>query len=215
MEPVEFTFHVDGNRLIIVPAEIKDSSQYIISIDKLVSKKDPNKTAEHLRYTVTTAVSPMYCTVADLKYLIDIFDIPTATVLYYIREASRYADYMRSAEGSSLSKAEITFAVRQFVRVKTTYDCLIRAYVRKATGIGQSGKLGVIEFKEEEKYSDAFADLLDELKKAIKSWGDALRGFEREGRVKPRSVKRHYKETEQTKFSDIVDDLTRDLPGTV
>ena len=213
-ETIDFTYIVDGNTLTITPSEpIQDSSQYIISIKRLQAKDDEYRTASDLKYTVTTKLSPMYCSLQDLSYLVDVFNIPEETIMYFIREASKYADYMMDQEGTTTADADVTFAMRQFVRVKTTLDCLLRAYIKKASGIGEKGKLGVIEFQDQENYSDAFGNLLDELKSLLKTWGDALKGYEREGRAKPRSAKRFYKQTEPTTFSNIVTDLTRDMPS--
>jgi hypothetical protein len=214
-EFIDFTYTIDGNTLTIIPTNpIVNNSQYIIKIKSLQSKTNSYKKTKNLSYTITTELSPMYCTLNDVMYLVDTFDIPEEQVLYFIRESSKYADYVMDAT-SVTANAEATFAMKQFVRTKTTIDCLLKAFIKKAAGFGVRGQIGVIQFQDEENYGTSIGTLLDDLKKALKGWEDALRGFEHEGRVKPRSAKRSYKQTEQTLFSSISNDLTRDMPGNV
>lgn len=241
VEKLDFTYSIDGNLLTITPVqittetiqdeeagtsitvttaepvEILDNSQYIIQIKKLQAKDDPYKTISNFKAVVTTAMDPAYCTINDVKYLSEVFKIPEEQILYYIREASKYADYILSASGSTSTDGdeEVDFEKKQFTIIKTTLDSLIRAFVSKASGFGTSGTLGVIQFSDEENYSDALATLLDYLKGQLKSWEDALKGYKLEGRAKPQSAKRSYQQTEQTLFSQLINDLSRDIPGNV
>lgn len=240
VEKLDFTYTVDGSFITITPVQITteestdpetgepitvttaepidilDNSQYIIQIKKLQAKDDQYKTLSNFKATVTTAMDPSYCTINDVQYLSSVFNIPEEQILYTIRNASEYVDYILSASGSTSSgDDEEDFEKKQFTIVKTTLDCLIRAFVSKASGFGTSGTLGVIQFSDEENYSDALATLLDYLKGLLKTWEDALKGYTLEGRAKPQSAKRSYQQTDQTLFSQLIDDLSRDIPGNV
>lgn len=158
-------------------------------------------------------MEPSYCTLNDVRYLVDTFGISEEQILYYIREASKYADYMKNAD--SVSDSEATFIMREFVKTKVTIDALLNAYIKRAAGSSTKGTLGVISYTDSENYNNSIGNLLDKLRKILKGWGDALKGYEREGRAKPRYAKKAYKEENQTTFDQIVDSLSRTLPTNI
>ena len=160
-------------------------------------------------------MTPAYCNLNDVMFLMDEFDIPEEQILYFIREASKYVDYINENTSSSTTSTEVTFPMKEFVKIKTTLDCLLKAYIKRAAGTSTKGTLGVITYQDSENYSNSIGDLLDNLKKALKGWEDALKGYTLEGRAKPRSAKKAYKEQNQTLFSSIVNDFTRDRVGLV
>lgn len=221
-ELVSFRYLINGNTLEIIPTStdttqnpVQDNSLYTIRIASLRSKTDPNKTLSNLKVTVTTKMTPAYCTLNDLEFLHDMFDIPESQILYYIREASKYADYMEEGNSTASSSTEVSFPKREFVKTKVTLDCLLKAYISRAAGTSTKGTLGVISYQDTENYSNSIGDVLDRLKAALKGWGDALKGYEREGRAAPRSARKAYKETDPTTFDAIVNDLTRTRPSNV
>lgn len=197
--------------------EIQDNYQYEIRLKNFQSKDGKSYLGSY-SYKVVTELSPSYCSISDVAILVDIFDIPETTILYYIREASKYVDYILSANSTSStsSTSSVTFPMREFVKTKTMIDCLLKAYVNKAAGSGIKGTLGVISFENTEKYASSIDDLLDFLKAQLKGWEDALKGYELEGRAAPvYAVKAHKASSQDTTvFSDIVDSMDRELPLT-
>ena len=214
METVACSYTVIDNMLIIdVPEGIKDNSQYEIRIKGLQSP-DGKASLDTFKYSLVTAMSPAYCTVSDMAVFRDTFDIPESMILYYIREASKYADYIReaSAELGSSSTTEVTFPMFQFVRTKVMLDCLLKAFINKAAGAGIKGTLGKISFENTEKYASNLDDLLDFLKAQLKIWQDAIRGYELEGRAAPVWAKKAYKTQDPTTFAQLINDIQREEP---
>lgn len=219
MEIVPATLKIVGNMAIITldDAEIQDNSQYEIRL-KDIKSLDGKASLDDLKYKVVTELSPAYCNVSDVAVLLDTFvDVPESTILYYIREASKYVDYIQaggsSGGGSTSTTSEVTFPMREFVKIKATIDCLLKAYVNKAAGSGIKGTLGEISFENTEKYATSINDLLDDLWNRLKGWEDALKGYELEGRAAPVYAVRASETSEATTFSEIVDSIERELPS--
>ena len=219
MEIVPATLKIVGNTVTIIPdeGEILDNSQYEIRLKDLKSL-DGKAYLDDYKYRVVTEMTPAYCNISDVAMLVDTFDVSESTILYYIREASKYADYI-SAGGSSGtsssitgSSTEVTFPMKEFVKIKTTIDCLLKAYVNKAAGSGIKGRLGEISFENTEKYATSINDLLDDLWDKLKKWEDALKGYELEGRAAPVYAIKASETSDATPFSSIVNDLTRTSP---
>ena len=211
-EVIEANFEVIDNLLkITTEMPLEDNCQYEIRL-KNFSSLDGKAALESYTYKVVTKLSPSYCKISDVAVLVDTFEIPESTILYYIREASRYADYIVEAAGVSSSDAE--FAIKEFVKTKTTIDCLLKAYVNKAAGSGIKGTLGEISFENTEKYATSINDLLDSLWLRLKKWEDAIRGYDLEGRAKPKFAVRgkDASSSDSAVFSDIINDNTRTLP---
>ena len=220
MEVVPATLKISGNTVTVVldDAEIQDNSQYEIRLTDLKSL-DGKSVLNEYKYKVVTELSPAYCNISDVAVMVDTFvDIPESMILYYIREASKYVDYINnggsSGTGSTTSNTEITFPMREFVKTKATIDCLLKAYVNKAAGSGIKGKLGEISFENTEKYATSINDLLDDLWKRLKGWEDAIKGYELEGRATPVYAIRGSETSDNTPASELINDITRDLPVT-
>jgi len=156
----------------------------------------------------------MYVSIKDLMFLVDVYNVSENAVLYYIREASKYVDYVME-NTTTLTDSEITFAVTEFVKTKVTLDCLLREWVTISTSSSNTGTLGVISYGENDNSVNSLKNILALLKELLKKWEDALRGYENEGRAKPRYAKKGYKEKYPTTFDNIVSDITRDLPSQV
>lgn len=220
MEVVKAKTQILDNVLIITLDEesIQDNYQYEIRLKNFESE-DGTAVLNNYTYKIVTEMSPAYCTISDVAVLVDVFNIPESTILYYIREASKNVDYILSTNSSSTtgnSINEITFPMHEFVKTKTMIDCLLKAYVTKAAGAGVKGTLGVISFENTEKYATSIAELLDGLRAQLKGWEEALKGYELEGRAKPQYAVKAKKATSQdsTVFPDIVDSMSRELPIT-
>lgn len=204
---------VDNMAIVTLPEAIEDNYQYDIRIKNLKSA-DGFSSLDNFNYKVITQMSPAYCKVSDVAVLVDTYGIPESTVYYYIRSASQYVDYILQASstlGGTVS-TEVTFPMMQFVRIKTMIDCLLSAYARKAVGTSVKGKLGEISFGEDDKYSSSIDDLLDDLWRQLKYWEDALKGYELEGRAKPKFAIKASKTSDSTAYDEIVDSIDRTLP---
>ena len=215
MEKIKFHYTIDDNILILTPEKkIQDNSLYTIKIKELYSKINKEQQTKDLKIEVTSKMTPAYCTLNDVYFLHEMFNIPEKQILYDIREASKYADYMRDAKEPAEGK-DITLPMREFVKTKVTMDLLTRAYITKAAGYGTRGTLGVITYQDTENYNNSIGDLLDRLKNTLKGWSEALKGYEREGRVTPKYSKKAFNQSEPTSFSQIINDWTRDVPTNV
>ena len=211
------TYEILDNMLIItLPDGIKDNSNYEIRVKGLESTD--GKSQLDMNYRVVTALSPSYCTVSDVAVLQDTFGISENVILYYIREASKYADYVVSASagvGATGTVTEITLPIHNFVITKVMLDCLLKAFINKAAGAGIKGTLGKISFENTEKYASNIDDLIDALKAQLKMWLDAIRGYELEGRASPVWAKKAYKTQNPTTFAQLINDIQREPPTPV
>lgn len=161
---------------------------------------------------IKTALSPLYCTLESLKMIVDTFGIPEENMISYIHIASQEADFISGGTAD-----ETDFAVQEFVRTKAAYDCLLRTYMdRMYMGGGSEYTLDLITYKDSLNTA-AFRNLLDDLKKALQKWQDAIRGYYNEGRVKPKATRIGLKSSQNsdvsfTTFDSIMQDISRNSP---
>lgn len=210
VEKINATYTVTGPILEIVPETISDNSTYQIKISGVTSL-DGKKTFPPQIINVTTAASPMYCSLSSMRAVTNGFDIPDNVMISYIRDASKYADFV--AGGSAIKKGskEVPFAVEQFVRTKSTLDCLMNSFMTKTTSGGGSYTLGDAEVKDPTN-STAFKSIIKPLQDALKMWTDAIRGYYNEGRVKPRATRVGLKASENSDVSQItIDTILNDM----
>lgn len=187
MERIEAQYKVYDQFLEITPVvPYQENSIYEIRISGLKSL-DGKRSANPLYLKVVTTLSPSYCSLEGLNTLVDIYEIPEQTLLYYIREASRYADYLRDGSAAN-NDGSVDFAVEQFVKTKATLDVLLKVYMRKASVSGSRGTLGDVTYENANSAPD-IKDLIKTLKEELKKWEDAMRGYYNEGRAKPRATK--------------------------
>ena len=186
MEKVEQTFKVFDNFLEITPAEaLTTNSIYEIRIKGLKAFKK-NKKLDTLDLKVVTELTPSYCNIEAINALVEVFEISEDKLLYYIREASRYADYLK---GTTYSKSDtISFEVEQFVKTKASLDALLKAYVEKVADSGSKGTLGDTTFEFSTRF-EGIQDLIKTLKGELKKWEEAVRGYKNDGCIKPKANK--------------------------
>lgn len=206
MKTVPFTFRVLGNCLEITPDEaIEDNAVYEVRLRNIVSK-DGKKEYPARKFEITTAMTPMYCSVDEIKMLVDVFDIPESTILMMIRRASKEADFI-NGKPVDISNG-IPFEVEQFVAVKASLLSLLRAYAVSGSESGLEGTLGKITFKNGDELSSIKA-LLDRLRDAAKKWQEAIRGYVFEGRNVSKFALRGNRTLRPTPAYAILDDWTR------
>lgn len=201
-----------GSALSVTPEKaIATDSKYQITLSGIRSA-DGSKTFPETTFVIYTAVSPMYCTLSSLKAVTNGFGIPDEVMLSYIRDASKYADFVAGNTSSTASNSTTTtFAKEQFTRTKATYDCLLNAYMSKAQGSGNTYKLGDAEFVDAAN-SAAFKNLLSGLNTALKYWTDAIRGYYNEGRSKPSVTRLGLKASDNSDVSQItIDTILNDF----
>jgi hypothetical protein len=186
MEIVKANISCFENLLEIEPiGGFKDNSSYEITINNL---KDLNGNTFSKKITLITRLSPFYSSVHAVKALVSDIDIPTESIVYNIREASRFADYIAEFP---IDENNISFAASQFVKYRAAYESLLAYAVKDVTSTGISGKVGDISFDEKLTNRD-FSKLLKSLEKEVDDWHDALRGYDPEGRAKPKKAIRGY-----------------------
>lgn len=206
MKTAPFTFRVLGNCLEITPDEpIEDNAIYEVRLRNIKSK-DGKKEYPNQKFEITTAMTPMYCSVDEIKMLVDVFDIPESTILMMIRRASKEADFI-NGKPVDISNG-IPFEVEQFVAVKASLLSLLRAYAVSGSESGLEGTLGKITFKNGDELSSIKA-LLDRLRDAAKKWQEAIRGYVFEGRNVSKFALRGNRTLRPTPAYAILDDWTR------
>ena len=208
---------LDNMLIVTLPDGVQDNSHYEIRVKGLKSV-DGKAQLENLNYRCVTTLSPSYCTISDVSILQDTCGIPENTILYYIRAASQYADFVvenMATVGQTATITEITVPIHNFVITKVMLDCLLKAFINKAAGAGIKGTLGKISFENTEKYASNIDDLIDALKAQLKMWLDAIRGYVLEGRAAPVWAKKAYKTQDPTTFRQLINDINREPPTPV
>ena len=200
------------NVVMISPKELLANSDYTFTISGVRNKN--GELLEKKSFTIRTEYKPMYCTLTSLKMITDAYEIPDDNMRSYIRDASKYADYIISQTKSKIKTD--SFAVENFVKTKATYDCLMRMIMSTGFDKDNRYKLDVIEY-EHEKDLDALRGLLNDLAKQIKVWEDAVRGYWPEGRAKPKVTRIGIKSSSNTDVAwttteSLLQDIARSVP---
>lgn len=200
---------------IITKEPIKDNSIYVITLSGIKSIDGKKELKPKTKIEVITAVTPMYCTLQSLSALVQNFNIPEKDLLIYIRDASKYADFI-SGNKTNTSNTSIDFAKEQFTKTKAVLDCLVRGVVQKSYSDGSKYTLDVATYEERSNLTE-LQKLIDALKKDLLKWQDTIRGFYNEGRVAPVATRIGIKsntnsEVAHTTVDTILNDLTRTPP---
>lgn len=191
-EKVKFDIKVFDNFIEITPKDgVKDNSIYEIRLKGVKGTRRVEVSSDTIKFA--TAMTPSYCSIMDVSSLMEIVDIPEDIILYNIREASRYIDYVyeRVNNGKRISANSVPFVVKEFVRYKAAKDCLIKLYMSLIADKTIEGTLGEVKFKNRESLPD-IKDLLDYLDDEIRKWLDAVKGYHLEGRARMRTAIRGY-----------------------
>lgn len=181
VEKVQFEIKVFDNFIEITPVGgVKDNSIYEIKLKNL-KEVDGKRVLESSTIKVCTDITPAYASIQSINSLIESCKVPEDIILYHIREASRFVEYMTGQSYSS-----VPFEVEQYVKYKAAYECVLRFQIDK-TSEGGKGTLGDVTFDNATKHED-ISELLKTLKAEIAVWMDRVRGYKFEGRAKPLSA---------------------------
>lgn len=187
VEKIDFTVKVYDNFIEIKPtAPIKDNSLYEIKFKDL--KTVGGYDVDNFTHKVSTAMTPMYCSIHDVRSVFYSELITDEDILYNIRSASRFADFLLGTKKIKLK--DVTFEVQSFVKYRALKECLLKAYMGKVELGLTEGTLGYVTFKNQGQPKD-IKDLLKLLEDEIAFWKDALWGYV-EGTAKMRSAIRGY-----------------------
>ena len=179
MERVKCSFRVFDNYLEIIPQDgMKDNSIYEIKI-KGLKQEMGHKTLDKLNLKFCTKLKPAYTTIPAVQSLIENCNIEEHTILYHIREASKYADYIKTCKDNKFKNPHLdrqvdAFQTEQFTRYKAAYECLLRFYMDNAAQVGVKGTLGDVSF--ETPSIPDITPLLSTLKDEVEKWSLALQG---------------------------------------
>ena len=222
-EPFEYT--IFGNRLELRPVGgVKPDSLYEIRIKKLESV-DGKKVLKYKVYTVASEQISNFYTIGDVNYLIDVFDASDTEVLYALKEASRFAQFLLDQIPGYENRADLPYLLQQFCKLRATLSLVSKHAVTTSTSGKISGHIGNISFGSTESggssssSSRGNAPSLSDLIKMIKA---EMEIFEKlivdptyltMGRAEPRTGKRSYTEKQKlhTYPTTLFDDLSRSL----
>lgn len=180
MEKIQVTTTTYGNYVEITPVGgIQDNSTYeIMFID--LKDVDNKRTLSSKTVKTVTALTPAYASLESVQSLISGLHVPEEKILYHIREASKFAAYIKGR----IQSGDIPFELEQFVRYKAAHDSLLAAYIDMASeSHTKKGQLGDVAFESQDRHKDIY-DLLKYLKGEIEFWKKALQGY-KEGIAKP------------------------------
>lgn len=188
MEIIKVNTNVIDNMVQIIPDKgIKDNSIYEITLKNI---KDEFGNVFTKTYTVYTKMSPLFTDVNAVRSLIASIEVDDSTILYHIREASKFAEYIK---GEKIPEDNIPFEVTQFVKYRAAHECLLNFSIGQSSSTGITGAVGNVSFSEKETSRD-LSNLLKALSDEVAKWNDAVKGYGNEGRAKMQyAVKGYYK----------------------
>lgn len=188
MERITFDVRVFDNFLEIIPQDgIQANSTYEIRLRGLKSA-DGTKELESETLTLHSRMTPSYCSVNAVLSLLDGCYISHENVMFNIREASKYANYLMRLSPNCEYVFELdeqAFEVEQFVKYKAAHDCTLKFYMEKVANSGMSGTLGEVSFDTPKSVPD-ISKLLSQLRRDVDKWNLALQGH-KEFRAKART----------------------------
>lgn len=223
-EPFEYT--IFGNRLELKPVGgTKPDSLYEIRIKKLESV-DGKKVLKYQVYTVASEQISNFYTLGDVNYLINVFDASDTEVLYALKEASRFAQFLLDQIPGYENRADLPYLLQQFCKLRATLSLVSKHAVTTSTSGKISGHIGNISFGSTESGGSSSsssngsgAPSLSDLIKMIKAEMEIFQKlivdptYLTMGRAEPRVGKRSYTEARKlhTFPTDLLDNLSRSL----
>lgn len=209
MKRVNFTYRVFDNCIEIIPeSPIEDNSIYDIRFNGI--KSMDGKILQNQQFKITTKMTPCYCSIDAVKILCEDFELPDSDILFFIRQASREADYINKGPVQRDRSGNVPFPVEKFVETKATIDALTKAYINGNNEAGMEGTLGQLTFKNGAQL-DNLRKLLQNLKRNLARWQDAIRGYDFEGRNDMNFALRANKTRRPTPARTILSDFSRNV----
>lgn len=171
LEKINCKVNILDNYLEITPDEgIKDNSVYEIRINKIKSA-DGQSELTNQKILVYTKITPSYSTIEAVRSLLLNCDVvPDANILYHIRDASKFVEYVTHKK---YSDNDVPFNVFQFVKYKAAYDSLISFGVNSVSRGITKGTMGDVSYEETFTLGD-ISKLLNLLKDEYDKWYDSL-----------------------------------------
>lgn len=222
-EPFEYT--IFGNRLEIKPTGgMKPDSLYEIRIKRLESV-DGKKVLKYKVFTVASEQISNFYTLGDVNYLINVFDASDTEVLYALKEASQFAQFLLNQIPGYENRADLPYLLQQFCKLRATLSLVSKHAVTTTTSGKVSGHIGNISFGATESGGSSSsssgngAPSLSDLIKMIKAEMEIFQklivdpSYLTMGRAEPRVGKRSYNEKRKlhTYPKTLFDDLSRSL----
>ena len=222
-EPFEYT--IFGNRLEIKPTGgMKPDSLYEIRIKRLESV-DGKKVLKYKVFTVASEQISNFYTLGDINYLINVFDASDTEVLYALKEASQFAQFLLNQIPGYENRADLPYLLQQFCKLRATLSLVSKHAVTTTTSGKVSGHIGNISFGATESGGSSSsssgngAPSLSDLIKMIKAEMEIFQklivdpSYLTMGRAEPRVGKRSYNEKRKlhTYPTTLFDDLSRSL----
>lgn len=222
-EPFEYT--IFGNRLEIKPTGgMKPDSLYEIRIKRLESI-DGKKVLKYKVFTVASEQISNFYTLGDVNYLINVFDASDTEVLYALKEASQFAQFLLNQIPGYENRADLPYLLQQFCKLRATLSLVSKHAVTTTTSGKVSGHIGNISFGATESGGSSSsssgngAPSLSDLIKMIKAEMEIFQklivdpSYLTMGRAEPRVGKRSYNEKRKlhTYPTTLFDDLSRSL----
>ena len=222
-EPFEYT--IFGNRLEIKPTGgMKPDSLYEIRIKRLESI-DGKKVLKYKVFTVASEQISNFYTLGDVNYLINVFDASDTEVLYALKEASQFAQFLLNQIPGYENRADLPYLLQQFCKLRATLSLVSKHAVTTTTSGKVSGHIGNISFGSTESGGSSSsssgngAPSLSDLIKMIKAEMEIFQklivdpSYLTMGRAEPRVGKRSYNEKRKlhTYPTTLFDDLSRSL----
>ena len=168
----EFEYKIFDNYIEIIPKEgVKNNSIYNIKVKGL---KAINKTKylDPINIEICTPLLPAYCSLEAVTSLVEDFEIEDKKLLYFIREASKYVEYIKN---ESYEYDKVPFEATQYTKYKAAHDSLLKFYISFSSEGGTSGTIGEITFNNTNDLP-SIKDLLNVFKEEVYKWEQALRG---------------------------------------
>lgn len=182
MEIVKYKVRAYGNLVEIIPEEgFLDNSIYEIRL-KNVQSEDGDEMNTSIK--LCTKLTPLFIDLQSVKSIIEGVDVPDEVILYHIREASRFAEYIK---GRKIDEENVPFEVTQFVKYKAAHECLLRHMISLSSVTGIGGTVGNVTFSERETTKD-ISKLLEHICKEVAKWIDDVKGFKMEGRAEMKTM---------------------------
>lgn len=184
-EEIECNIKIYDNCIEITPIEgVLDNSFYEIEIESLFPEFE-DEVINDIYIGFNSRMYPYYTSSYAVNALVGQYEIPEDVILFHIREASRYVDYMlKRIDTTFMDPEDINFKASQFVKYSAAYDCVLRLFVDKAAMAGIKGELADVKFDNNGGTKD-LDKLLKELKAGKTLWEDNLKGYEDIGRASP------------------------------